>query len=141
MPVSHCYSGTPPGGIAPDPDADRVVLQLRLRVAWKNLDAYLGLYDQKFLPVDKAAGREVLRLFHDTRHHFNLTFLYRYRDWDHWHGFYGDLIAAWTSVHGGSTQDAKQAIQATEAKLNALIEDDERLILSQLPGIGFHPGK
>jgi hypothetical protein len=110
------------------------VVQVRLRVRWNDLSRFLDLYHTYFLPVDLRT-RQVLWFLHEYRTHFNLTFLYRYTNWEGLINFTGSFAREWALVHRSKDTDAAQRdIEEKEADMNSMIEDEERLLFIEFRG-------
>ena len=58
------------------------IVEIKVRVKLTAMNEFLEIYDKRFKPVDDAVGRNMLMFFYDSISHFNLMFLYKYRDFD-----------------------------------------------------------
>jgi len=127
--MTICHNRMPKSADLQMLNNDYPVVQVRLRVRWNEVSEFLKLYNTYFVPVDRLT-REVLFFLHEYRAHFNLTFLYRYRRWDDLHNFTRIFSRAWAVVHRlTDVDDPVGQIEAREAEMNSMIEDEERLLL------------
>lgn len=112
----------------------RPVYKISLRVEPNRLTEFLDFDSEYFLPVDLVT-REVLRFIHQTSDHFNLSYLYRYKNWDEFLNFDAIYSQAWMEHYGSRDQDAAQEdIEAKEIELNEMVEDSARHIVIEIDG-------
>ncbi len=66
----------------------------------------------------------------------NVTFLYRYENWDALLHFTSRFTAEWAAIRGAkSLEDAQRDIESKEAEMNAMIEDEERLVFIEFKAV------
>jgi hypothetical protein len=91
------------------------VYELRLRLAWDDVDKYLSQYARWYLPVDqdKTSGRKLISVvLRETGDQYNLAFTYWYES-AYKEDYYCQYTKAFFRLHGSAESDMHDELKGT----------------------------